>query len=138
MSSPEILAPFMDLIDEKLSSVTTDYAGHYAAYRDSLRTLEQELVDKAGARFGLSNGALTMRLAGVSTTCTSGLPGLLRNWLNSARRKIEMSGCPGHVASRRDTKVCRLCGIHIDDLRPDDDGFNPFGSGPVPIEAREG
>ena len=29
--------------------------------------------------------------------------------------------CPGHVASRLDRKVCGLCGIHIDSLRPPDD-----------------
>jgi hypothetical protein len=26
-------------------------------------------------------------------------------------------GCPGHVASRFDTKICGLCGLHIDSLR---------------------
>lgn len=29
--------------------------------------------------------------------------------------------CPGHVASAADQKVCRLCGIHIDSLRPPED-----------------
>jgi hypothetical protein len=29
--------------------------------------------------------------------------------------------CPGHVASRFDRKVCGLCGIHIDSLRPPED-----------------
>lgn len=28
--------------------------------------------------------------------------------------------CPGHVASKLDPKVCARCGVHIDDLRPDD------------------
>lgn len=27
--------------------------------------------------------------------------------------------CPGHIASD-DAKICRLCGTHIDSLRPDD------------------
>jgi len=26
--------------------------------------------------------------------------------------------CPGHVASAADPKVCGLCGVHIDSLRP--------------------
>ena len=29
--------------------------------------------------------------------------------------------CSGHVASANDPKVCGRCGIHIDELRPDDD-----------------
>lgn len=28
--------------------------------------------------------------------------------------------CPGHVASATDPKRCGRCGIHIDELRPDD------------------
>ena len=27
--------------------------------------------------------------------------------------------CVGHVASENDKKVCALCGVHIDSLRPD-------------------
>lgn len=27
-------------------------------------------------------------------------------------------GCPGHVASENDAKVCGRCGTHIDSLRP--------------------
>lgn len=30
--------------------------------------------------------------------------------------------CPGHVASENDPKVCGRCGVHIDSLRPPDDG----------------
>lgn len=29
--------------------------------------------------------------------------------------------CSGHVGSEADRKICSKCGIHIDDLRPDDD-----------------
>lgn len=29
--------------------------------------------------------------------------------------------CPGHVASKHDSKRCGCCGVHIDSLRPDDD-----------------
>ena len=47
--------------------------------------------------------------------------------------------CPGHVASAHDPKVCGRCGIHIDELRPnEDDPINLQGSGPAPITAREG
>jgi len=30
-------------------------------------------------------------------------------------------GCPGHVASEHDGKVCGNCGVHIDSLRPPED-----------------
>lgn len=33
--------------------------------------------------------------------------------------------CPGHVASARDRRVCRRCGVHIDSLRPPEDGGEP-------------
>lgn len=31
---------------------------------------------------------------------------------------ISEENCPGHVASENDPKVCGLCGVHIDSLRP--------------------
>lgn len=48
--------------------------------------------------------------------------------------------CPGHVACRDDYTVCGRCGVEIAALRPDDpcDPINLAGSGPVPIEPREG
>jgi len=30
------------------------------------------------------------------------------------------ASCPGHVASD-DPKICAYCGVHIDELRPDDE-----------------
>ncbi|MEP9372596.1 hypothetical protein [Mesorhizobium sp. KR1-2] len=46
------------------------------------------LVEVEGA--GLTEGAeYRLRLAGVTTTCTAGHHGLLRNWQNAARRQIE-------------------------------------------------
>lgn len=29
--------------------------------------------------------------------------------------------CEGHIATPGNAKVCKRCGIHIDELRPDDD-----------------
>jgi len=60
--------------------------------------------------------------------------------LCSACAEAEMddeSNCPGHVASALNRKVCARCGTHIDELRPDDP-INLQGSGPAPIEPREG
>jgi hypothetical protein len=33
----------------------------------------------------------------------------------------EEQQCPGHVAARFNSKVCGLCGTHVDSLRPDDE-----------------
>lgn len=35
---------------------------------------------------------------------------------------FDEQSCPGHVASKNDPKVCGRCGIHIDSLRPPDEG----------------
>ena len=95
----------------------------------------EALVEQDYAAAGFSDGAYWLRLCGVRTSCTSGHHGLLRNWQNAARRKIAAAGCPGHVASLGNSKVCGRCGAHVDEERGDD-VFNPFGSGPVPVEAR--
>lgn len=90
MASPEDLAQLIDLIGNKLAGVTTGWKDtEWAAHNANLRSLELELTEQAGARFGFSNGASTLRLAGVSASCTSGLEGLLRNWAAAARRKIK-------------------------------------------------
>ena len=34
---------------------------------------------------------------------------------------FEEHECPGHVASDRDPKVCKHCGVHVDSMRPPDD-----------------
>lgn len=43
------------------------------------------------------------------------------------RRETE-GGCIGHVASAADPKVCERCGIHIDELRPPEEGEYDVGS----------
>jgi hypothetical protein len=36
--------------------------------------------------------------------------------------KVREEGCPGHVASDGNPKVCGRCGVHIDSLRPEPEG----------------
>jgi len=38
----------------------------------------------------------------------------------AASKKIAPEDCPGHVASQLDVKICAICGIHVDELRPDE------------------
>lgn len=50
--------------------------------------------------------------------------------LASSKRKVEklqsqlQDWCPAHIASETNPKVCGRCGIHIDDLRPDNGEVN--------------
>lgn len=67
------------------------------------------LMATENASFKDGNDA-SLRLAGVRATCTAGVHGLLMNWRNAARRKLDEMVDPINLA----------------------------GSGPVPIEPREG
>jgi len=37
---------------------------------------------------------------------------------NTASNLVDENWCPGHIASDNDPKVCKWCGVHIDELRP--------------------
>lgn len=113
----ENLSRLIARIDELMPS-EQPAQGHIAyeefqAHQRKLDAVVAQLVDEEGGRHSRSNGAEVLRLAGLQTSCTSGPGELLRNWQNAARRKIASA-------------------------RIADDGFNPHGSGPVPIEPREG
>lgn len=61
----------------------------FRAHQRELDAFILRLVDEEGGRHSNSNGAEVLLLAGVRTSCTTGPAGLLRNWQNAARRKIE-------------------------------------------------
>jgi hypothetical protein len=42
------------------------------------------------------------------------------NSCNDREIKFTEGNCPGHVGSDNDPKICALCGVHIDSLRPED------------------
>jgi hypothetical protein len=51
-------------------------------------------------------------------------------WLDQWRRLFmpDEGNCPGHVASKRDPKICGICGTHINSLRPEPDHWStPHG-----------
>ncbi|MGI2031964.1 hypothetical protein ACRQ1B_06180 [Rhizobium panacihumi] len=59
------------------------------AYNEYGMNVIGELVEKEGAVFKKGSfGGDKLVMAGVSTSCTSGIHGLLRNWQGAARRKI--------------------------------------------------
>ena len=147
----ENLKRLVALIDEKLAAANVetgpfshaDYDGwrmrHVAAETKVIAFFRQE----EGASWA-SGSAYSLKMAGLRSSSTVGWTSVLQNWRASALKKIETAdtasdNCSGHVASAADPKLCGRCGIHIDELRPDeDDPINLAGSGPVPIEAREG
>ncbi|MEO9614301.1 MAG: hypothetical protein ABJG86_11235 [Nitratireductor sp.] len=55
------------------------------AFNRLFNTLQQV----EGASVSMDGAGHRMRMAGVATSCTSGMHGLLRNWQNAAHRRIE-------------------------------------------------
>jgi hypothetical protein len=85
----------------------------------------EELRSVQGARFEFRAGAYEMRLAGVAGTSTMSREAARDSWLRAVRRKLRAVGEP----------VVDFDGIP--GACPDDPA-NLAGSGPVPIEPREG
>lgn len=57
--------------------------------------------------------------------CTYHVFGILNRWIYGEKRagervKFNEESCPGHIASDGNHKICGLCGIHVDSLRPDE------------------
>ncbi|MER8990443.1 hypothetical protein [Mesorhizobium sp. M0678] len=114
----ETLERLVALLDEKLAvaKAETGEFGHaeYSAWRARHDMAEAKLIEfftnEEGARFNpRPAGEHSVKMAGLRASSTSGTTGALTNWRTAARKKIAAQ-----------------------------DGFNPHGSGPVPIEAREG
>lgn len=123
----ENLTRLVDLIDRLVREADercgarpdwfSDRAG-YAAWdkrrREELEAIKGHLTSREGARFSSRPAyECALKLAGIRSSCTGGEWGVLQNWQAAARRKIGTAGVS-------------------------DDGFNPHGSGPVPIEPKEG
>lgn len=83
------------LIDHDLAQVDADRPAHGAMSHEDWKKHDAgiaaaiaRLEKNEGARFKDGSEA-QLKMAGVSTTCTGGRHGLLRNWQNAARRKID-------------------------------------------------
>jgi hypothetical protein len=64
-------------------------------YNNCLRDVQETLEIQYNARFAPYHGYVyKMRMVGISTSCTSGIPGLLSNWRSAARRKITQQSKP--------------------------------------------
>jgi len=114
----------------------------FRAHQRELAAVVQQFAREEGGRHSHSNGAEVLALAGVRASCTTGPHGLLRNWQNAARRKIKtLVTCDADPAHYKRTpppysiEAGMNGGLGRDET---DDPINLAGSGPVPIEPREG
>lgn len=58
------------------------------AYRKYTRDFVSGLLEEYGGSASDMTAPLRLRIAGVTTTCTSSLEGALRNWITAAKRKL--------------------------------------------------
>lgn len=88
------LQRLIDLVDEKLAALPKlNSRSTSAEWRDhGVRLVDVvcDLEEKEGARENGDYGrGYRLTMAGVTATCTSGRHGLLRNWQNAARKRLE-------------------------------------------------
>ena len=112
----ENLQRLIALVEEKLAQAKAeegefdhkDYSAWSARHRAAMDKLVAFFGEEENGRF-TQQGAHghTVQMAGIKSTSTGGWYGALQNWKTAAKKKL-----------------------------PADDGFNEYGSGPVPIEPR--
>ncbi|MER9851788.1 hypothetical protein NKJ55_31710 [Mesorhizobium sp. M0106] len=112
----ETLERLVPLVEQKLAEASAEVGEYshadYDGWRQRRAAAEAKLTtfftDQEGARFNVGSEN-SVKMAGLRASSTSGLVGAPSNWRTAAGKQIAKA-----------------------------DGFNPHGSGPVPIEAREG
>lgn len=84
------LTQLIELCDTLIAGAGDTHAMDYRAHHMAGERLANALRDPAvGARITDDRGAgRAMTLAGIRSSCTGGMFGLVRNWQNAARRKI--------------------------------------------------
>lgn len=92
--TPAELRVFADRVEALLKSaldLITDKDPYSAVARaertTAMASLTIVLEGELNARINTAHDACRIRIAGVSTTCTAGFEGAVRNWINAARRK---------------------------------------------------
>lgn len=119
----ELLTEIVPIVAKKLEAWSAEtgafVSGDYSTWVTRCLTANDRIIEFFSARYDArftgkgSDYAVTM--AGIRSTSTGGWTGALRNWQRAAENKLAASAGTVHR-----------------------DGFNPHGSGPVPIEPREG
>lgn len=117
----KLLVELVPLIAKKLAAASAEAGGndgsHYERWRARQRNAENKLMDffteRYDARFSAKGDNHRVVMAGIRSTSTSGWTNAMHNWHRAAEQKIAAS-------------------------EPADDVINLQGSGPAPIEEREG
>lgn len=67
---------------------TPDDGDYWSRRKVVLDEARAELKDSVGARIGAELPAgCRVRIAGIATSCTAGMPGALQNWIAAAHRR---------------------------------------------------
>lgn len=119
----ELLAEIVPILAKKMEAWDTETGEFepraHRAWQERRRAADDRIVEffttRYDAAFTRPSSDYAVRMAGIRATSTSGWINVLHNWRRAAEKKLAAG-----------TGV-----VHRD-------GFNPHGSGPVPIEPREG
>ncbi|MEC9342672.1 MAG: hypothetical protein VYD64_02385 [Pseudomonadota bacterium] len=84
------LKRLVEVIEKRKPRIETEGDRYQAIKRHQARCLDliEWLESFEHARFRAHGTETSLRLAGVSASCTMGPAGLLDNWLNAAKRRI--------------------------------------------------
>ncbi|MBY2992470.1 hypothetical protein HF272_13630 [Rhizobium leguminosarum] len=92
-ASKNLLDRLIQIIEEKQAAVpalNNDWvSGDYRRHTAAAEQILDELVAEEAAKVSRRHDAMTLKLAGIKTSCTSGAWGLLANWKNAAQRRID-------------------------------------------------
>ncbi len=92
-ASKSLLERLIQVIDEKTAAVPPlktawDSDDHHRYHAAADRILD-ELVEEEAAKIGKRFDGTALKMAGISTSSTSGAWGALSNWKNKARKRID-------------------------------------------------
>lgn len=85
----ELIARVQGSLDAAVEHIgPRDAADYWDRRRPGLAALSRTLETWVQARITQQGDACRISIGGVTSTCTSGLEGGVRNWLTAARRKV--------------------------------------------------
>ncbi|MGG7535330.1 hypothetical protein [Rhizobium sp. 12,4] len=94
-ASKVLLERLIQIIDEKTAAAPKPPSGaHYDlkalnAYHAAGERILDELVEEEAAKIGKRFDGTSLKMAGISTSSTSGAWGALSNWKNKAQKRID-------------------------------------------------
>lgn len=144
----ELLTEIVPIVEKKIAQQReevgdfdqTNYGAWFERNRASVGRLKDFFAERYDARFTQKPPHdQTVTMAGVRATSTGGWLAALQNWKRAAENKLASGAGRAHRPSPYSTAAGLYGGLGSDELRPPgDDPINLQGSGPAPIEPREG